>query len=161
MVLHIGEWQGLTGDASFEDLLRRNFSCLEKDTVPLPVWGTDATYLTVWRKKSSGSEDELQPSHLPTIGYCSVEGCSNLARRRCRFARCLQYCSMDCYRRHSSQRRPVLAVHMLNEDASNYEDDGHFIDLWHISMLSRATDDSDRPRKKRKKKRKNRGSHHQ
>ncbi|KAL9191515.1 hypothetical protein ACHAXT_001221 [Thalassiosira profunda] len=106
MVLHIGEWQGLTGDASFEDLLRRNFSCLEKDTVPLPVWGTDATYLTVWRKKSSG-------------------------------------------------------MHMLHKDASNYEDDGHFIDLRHISMLSRATDDSDRPRKKRKKKRKNRGSHHQ
>ena len=52
IVIHIGEWQGLTGDANFEALLSEHFYCNEDDVLQLPLWGTDATYLTIWRRKA-------------------------------------------------------------------------------------------------------------
>ncbi|KAK1746384.1 hypothetical protein QTG54_002991 [Skeletonema marinoi] len=95
-VLHVGEWQGMTGNKTFESMLHDNFYCEEKDIIPLPIWGTDATYLTIWRMKSGNNKSTL--SFSPAIGYCSAAQCSNQARRRCRFARCLQYCSEDCFK---------------------------------------------------------------
>ena len=150
-VMHIGEWQpGLTGSITFEALLTQNFYCRKEDVLHLPSWGTDATYLTIWRKKVSEDEGNAQQgacamSFSPAIGYCSVHLCSKPALRRCRYARCLQYCSSDCYNEHFLQRNAVLAVQMISSgDTMKYEDDGHFMDLSWIS--------SERQRKKRKKK---------
>ena len=157
VVIHIGEFQGLTGNAMFEELLKQQFYCDEKDILPLPVWGTDATYLTIWRKVD-GDNTAASSCSTSAIGYCSSENCLNEARRRCRYARCLQYCSLECYQSHSSRRRALLALHMIcveQEELLNYEDDNHFLDLREIVSMKRDTtahDDSYRPRKKRKKK---------
>jgi len=158
VIIHIGEWKGLTGNAMFEEFLKQEFYCEEKDAIQLPIWGTDATYLTIWRKKVSGDNTAASSCSTSAIGYCSSKNCSNEARRRCRYARCLQYCSLECYQSHSSQRRSILALHMIcvgQEELLNFEDDNHFLDLSEIVSMKRDTtarDDSDRPRKKRKKK---------
>mmetsp|Transcript_43275 Transcript_43275/g.79178 ORF Transcript_43275/g.79178 Transcript_43275/m.79178 type:complete len:797 (+) Transcript_43275:165-2555(+) len=163
-VLHIGEWQGLTGDATFEALLTQKFSCQEKDIIPLPLWSTDNTYLTIWKKKGSGEEEDNAQADTnscsPALGYCSVKQCSNHARKRCRYARCLQYCSLECYGKHSSQRRAVLAMHMISSQTASgdelmkYEEDSHFLNLGNIAAFERgSSESSERPRKKSKKKR--------
>ncbi|KAL7553066.1 hypothetical protein ACHAWF_016324 [Thalassiosira exigua] len=149
-VVHIGEWQGLTGDASFETLLTQRFYCLRH--IPLPFWGTDATYLTVWRKK--GGDEICSPQEAAqnsqALGYCSLDHCSKRAKRRCQYARCIQYCSMECFQKHFSRRRALLALHMIcmgQKDSIDYEDDGHFMDLSQAEPASNI-----RPKKKRKKK---------
>jgi len=109
VLIHIGEWKGLTGNALFEELLKQQFYCDEKDVIQLPFWGTDATYLTIWRKKAG----DAASSCTSATGYCSSKNCSNEARRRCRYARCLQYCSLECYQSHSLQMRALLALHMI------------------------------------------------
>lgn len=161
-VIHIGEWQGLTGDGNgdFEALLNQTFSCQKKDVVPLPFWGTDATYLTIWRKKDKAASDSSLSSGVKACssayGYCSAEPCSNRARRRCRYARCLQYCSLECYEKHSSARRATLALHMIDATAGDvlkFQDNDHFMDLGLISTNFRESDGFKRPGKKRQKKR--------
>ena len=152
IVMHIGEWQGLTGSDEFEALLKQEFNCQE--VVPLPSWGTDSTHLTIWSKKMSGEEQDGDASDeifSPAMGFCSVEQCSNAATKRCRYARSLQYCSMDCYQKHSAQRKSFLSLHMVHTisgDELKYQNDGHFMDLKQI-----LTKRESRPRKKRKKKR--------
>mmetsp|Transcript_13845 Transcript_13845/g.28196 ORF Transcript_13845/g.28196 Transcript_13845/m.28196 type:complete len:733 (-) Transcript_13845:28-2226(-) len=153
-VLHVGEWQGMTGNKTFESMLHDNFYCEEKDIIPLPIWGTDATYLTIWRMKS-GNNIGTQ-SFSPAIGYCSEAQCSNLARRRCRFARCLQYCSEDCFQTHAAVRRAILALHLIHLSPSNemdYENVNHFVPLsW---VAGRHVEDGGQSRKKRKRKKHN------
>ena len=151
-VIHVGEWQGMTGNAAFESMLQDNFICEEKDIIQLPLWGTDATYLTIWRKKSVN--DASMQSFSPAIGYCSAAQCSNFARRRCRFARCLQYCSADCFRAHVCTRKAILAVHMLHLSPSNdldYEHVNHFVPLsWLTGHQAQHKGQSKKKRKRKK-----------
>mmetsp|Transcript_38394 Transcript_38394/g.80472 ORF Transcript_38394/g.80472 Transcript_38394/m.80472 type:complete len:165 (-) Transcript_38394:29-523(-) len=163
--MYIGEWQGLTGDTTFEALLAQKFSCQKKEVIHLPMWGTDTTYLTIWNKKESDDRDTTQRiagtnSFSPALGYCSVEQCSNPARRRCRHARSLQYCSLECYGKHSSRRRAVLALHMIcsqtasGDESMMYTNDRHFMSLDNITGLAgRSVESGERSRKRRKKKR--------
>ena len=153
-VVHIGEWQGLTGNNAFEMLLSEKFRCKESDVIPLPLWGTDATYLTIWRRKRNEECDGINPVDFsPAFGYCSSQPCSNRAIRRCRFARCLQYCSLECFQRHHTQRSAILALHMIklsSESILVYGDDRHFLSLGqNPEMLQEAQ--SERPTKRRKK----------
>ena len=151
-VTHVGEWQGMTGNKAFESMLRGNFYCEEKNNIPLPMWGTDATYLTIWKKKSNADNNSTQ-SFSPAIGYCSANQCSNLAKRRCRFARCLQYCSAECFQRHAAVRRAILALHMIHLSTSNemdFEHVNHFVPLsW---VAGQHVEQGGQHRKKRKKK---------
>lgn len=128
-LIHIGEWQGLTGNAMFEDLLSRNFSCQLCE--PLPFWGTDASYLTIWKRKSK-QQNTASEFFSPAFGYCSSQPCCNLAKKRCRFARCLQYCSLSCFQQHASSRRAYLAIHMVQlpfDGGIHFDRYDHFIDL--------------------------------
>jgi hypothetical protein len=157
-VFHIGEWQGLTGDTKFEALLTQKFSCQKEDVVPLPFWGSDATYLTVWRKKDKevGNNPSTRViSYSSAYGYCCAEQCSNRARRRCRYARCLQYCSLECFGKHTSARKATLALHMIDTvqsfDVVNFEDDTTFMDLSLIAA-NRESDGYEKLRKRRRKK---------
>jgi protein-L-isoaspartate O-methyltransferase len=109
-LIHIGEWQGLTGDAAFEEVVTQNFYCEKSDL--LPLWGTDATYLTVWKRKGQHHKSEADV-FSPAFGYCSAQPCPNSAVRRCRYARCLQYCSQSCFTEHEASRRAYLALHMV------------------------------------------------
>ncbi|KAL3759394.1 hypothetical protein ACHAWU_000693 [Discostella pseudostelligera] len=130
-VIYVGEWQGLTGDKSFEALLQQNFFCRETDVVSLPLWGTDATYLTIWRRKGYSAFENGVISYSAAMGHCSVQDCRNHARRRCRYARLLQYCCFDCYEKHRVTRRAMLAIHMVRTEFGDavYEDDRHFMAL--------------------------------
>eukprot|EP00986_Skeletonema_menzelii_P015321 scaffold11500_cov144-Skeletonema_menzelii.AAC.7 len=151
-VIHVGEWQGMTGNNAFESMLLKNFNCSEKDTIPLPLWGTDATYLTIWRRKSVNNVSTQSVS--PAIGYCSAAQCRNLARRRCRFARCLQYCSADCFRTHVAVRKAILAVHLLHLTPSNdmdFENVNHFVPLSWITGHHDQHGGQSRKKRKRKK----------
>ena len=148
IVLHIGEWQGLTGDKTFESTLLHNFRCEEKDVIPLPIWGSDASYLTIWRKKSI-ADSETSQSFSSAIGYCSASKCTNLATRRCRFARCLQYCSSGCHEKNFTSRQAIFAIHMIHLSSCNelnFEDDNHFMSLGSLD------ENKTQSRKKRKKK---------
>ena len=138
-VIYIGEWQGLTADAEFEELLTQHFYCLSSEL--LPTWGTDATYLTIWERK-----DVKKPGcpgrdlFSPSFGYCSSQPCSNTAQRRCKFARCLQYCSEVCFQKHDSSRRACLALHMVQlplESDFLFDSDAHFVDL-NVEVKQRA-----------------------
>jgi hypothetical protein len=82
-VVHVGEWGGLTADATFEAELRRTFEQppdAETERArgggrggavvccPLPSWGTDAASLTVWRRK---------PSEQPAASYNNGSSTTN------------------------------------------------------------------------------------
>lgn len=155
-VIHVGEWGGLTGDPNSESLLTRHFRCGRGDVVELPSWGTDAAYLSVWRRRGRGdgsSDDSEDRSRSPGIGYCSVPSCSERARRRCRFARRLQYCDAECFAKHSPERTSELALQMIHVAPGNdvrYDDDCHFMDL----DLGPSTARSKGGRKKKKRRRK-------
>ncbi|KAL7432640.1 hypothetical protein ACHAXM_007149 [Skeletonema potamos] len=150
-VMHIGEWQGLTGNKTFESMLHDKFYCEEKDITHLPMWGTDTTYLTIWKKKSFANSEGKQ-SFSPAIGFCSANQCSNLALRRCRFARCLQYCSTECFRVHAITRRAILALHMIHLSTSNdmdFENVNHFVPL---SWVAHHQEGRSQQKKRKKKK---------
>lgn len=159
-VIHIGEWQGLTGDNKFEVLLTQKFSCRKEDVVLLPFWGSDASYLTVWRKKDKEVGNNPSTgviSYSSAYGYCCAEHCSNRARRRCRYARCLQYCSLECYEEHTSARKATLALHMIDTSKSVdgvnfFEDDTSFMDLSSISLKCESGGYEKQRKKRRKKK---------
>ena len=141
-VVHVGEWQGLTGNAAFEHMLTENFICVHHEL--LPLWGTDATYLTIWKDKNEVKE---KTEHSAAFGYCSAQLCCNAAERRCKFARCLQYCSQTCYERHASSRRSYLALHMVqlpSDEDIGFNNDNHFAQLL-------SEESQQRPKKKRKK----------
>lgn len=152
-VLHIGEWKGLTGSQLFESMLCENFSCKENDAIPLPIWGTDATYLSIWRKNQTDAASEHAKSISAGIGFCSVIKCPNQARRRCRFARCVQYCSQECFEADFRPRRAIFALHMIHLTACNelnFENDNHFMPL--LDFESGQLAHVDQSQKKRKKK---------
>ncbi len=154
-VLHIGEWKGLTGSQLFESMLCENFSCKENDVIPLPIWGTDATYLSIWRKNQSDAASEHAKSISAGIGFCSVIKCPNLASRRCRFARCVQYCSAECFEADFISRSATLALHMIHlttRNELNFENDNHFMPLLDFESGQLAhVDESHKKRKKKKK----------
>ena len=159
VVIHVGEWQGLTGTVKFES--RLSAMCFCQDVVHLPCWGSDATYLTIWRRIYDGDNFHYNctststTAHTSASGYCSSDQCSKLARRRCRFARCLQYCSSECYKSHSSHWKSTLALHMIDtmsEDLLKFDDDDHFLDLSSIISTQQVAHDdyNTRPRKRKK-----------
>ena len=148
-IIHIGEWQGLTGSASFESLLKQR--CFAHRVVSLPCWGTDAAYLTVWNARVADSEKDCDANSSPAIGYCSVEGCKCAAVRRSLHARMLQYCSQECFEKHSVQRQSTLALHMVHSTGSGlqFDDENHFMDISSSETQGLPV----RPKKRKKKKR--------
>ncbi len=109
-VIHVGEWQGLTGDMQFEAYLLKEYGM--ESSVPLPRWGTDAANLTVWYRRKAGDPANAQTC-LP---ICSASGCGKMARKRCRLARDLCYCGDVCFAAHKIQRYARLSTQMIHLD---------------------------------------------
>ena len=132
-------------------MMRKRGKGCENDVIPLPLWGTDATYLSIWRKNQSDAASEHAQSISAGIGFCSVIKCPNRARRRSRFARCVQYCSPECFEADFTSRRAIFALHMINLTTCNelnFENDNHFMPLLdHFAHV----DQSQKKRKKKKK----------
>ena len=99
IIVHIGEWQGLTGSQGLEDMFREKFHCL--DQWSCLHWGTDgAASVTIWKLSSTKSE--------PILTHCS--NCVvQPATRRCTFARSLAYCGPQCFDEGSKERQNIFS----------------------------------------------------
>ncbi|RLN45013.1 hypothetical protein BBJ29_003916 [Phytophthora kernoviae] len=96
VILHVGEWQGDTGDQRFESELQRRF-VLEQE-VQLPNWGNSAYNLTVWRRKAKNIESNewraMSCFHCDkTLADAAAEGDP---LRRCVVCKTNAYCSSIC-----------------------------------------------------------------
>ena len=58
VLIHIGEFKGLTGSSPFEHYLLRYFYCT--DRWPCLTWGTDAAEVTVWRARDEAVDASSQ-----------------------------------------------------------------------------------------------------
>ncbi|KAG2784872.1 hypothetical protein PC129_g13713 [Phytophthora cactorum] len=99
VVLHVGEWQGDTGDSRFESELQRRF-VLEQEIL-LPNWGNSAYGLTVWRRKAKDVEPvawrAMSCFHCDmTMADAADEG---ELLRRCVVCKTNVYCSATCMQR--------------------------------------------------------------
>ncbi|KAG6618685.1 Clavaminate synthase [Phytophthora cinnamomi] len=95
-ILHVGEWQGDTGDSRFESELQRRF-VLEQE-ISLPNWGNSAYGLTVWRRKSKDAEPAAWRAMScfnceKTLADAAAEG---EPLRRCVVCKTNVYCSPAC-----------------------------------------------------------------
>ncbi|GMF29486.1 unnamed protein product [Phytophthora lilii] len=99
VILHVGEWQGDTGDSRFESELQRRF-VLEQE-ISLPNWGNSAYGLTVWRRKAKDLESAewraMSCFHCDkTLADAAAEG---EPLRRCVVCKTNVYCSPTCAQR--------------------------------------------------------------
>jgi hypothetical protein len=96
VILHVGEWQGDTGDQRFESELQRRF-VLEQE-ISLPNWGNSAYGLTVWRRKTTDAEPaawrEMSCFHCDKTLADAAAECEPL--RRCVVCKTNVYCSPTC-----------------------------------------------------------------
>jgi hypothetical protein len=142
-VVHVGEWNGLTGNGAFEQLLLRTFVC--QTYIPLPLWGTDAAYVTIWKRATDNDSSGGREATKRNIATGGCIGCNKEpAIRRCRFARVLQYCSECCFEKHGSRRASFLAIHMLRVDQNDgkdvrWDDPQHFMELKYSSSVDLDT----------------------
>ncbi|ETK86548.1 hypothetical protein L915_08826, partial [Phytophthora nicotianae] len=99
VVLHVGEWQGDTGDNRFESELQRRF-ILEQE-IALPNWGNSAYGLTVWRRKATDVEPVAW--HAMSCFHCDktlADGADEgEPLRRCVVCKTNVYCSATCAQR--------------------------------------------------------------
>mmetsp|Transcript_31871 Transcript_31871/g.46461 ORF Transcript_31871/g.46461 Transcript_31871/m.46461 type:complete len:250 (-) Transcript_31871:332-1081(-) len=153
-LIHIGEWRGLTGDLLFEQHMVLQFNLIEQ--LPLPYWGTDATYLTIWKRKSliksTASSMGNFPDHSAACGgctYCQKER----ATRVCRFARTLKYCSKGCYEKDAKERAAHLSLYMISLDTPP-ESDLEWQNSMHFLQVDDTSHASSNQQVNKKKKRK-------
>lgn len=103
IIIHIGEFKGLTGSADFEKQLRSNYKITKR--LECLHWGTDSSEVTIWCRKE---KDEAKSMLLP----CS--NChENEALKHCRFSRPLRYCDEVCFTAHHVQRSMYLTLNMI------------------------------------------------
>ncbi|GMF56150.1 unnamed protein product [Phytophthora fragariaefolia] len=99
VILHVGEWQGDTGDNRFESELQRRF-VLEQE-ISLPNWGNSAYGLTVWRRKSKDAKP--MGWHAMSCFHCEKSLIDAAAEteplRRCVICKTNVYCSPVCAQR--------------------------------------------------------------
>lgn len=118
----VGEFAGLTGSASFENLLKKDFECILRR--PCLTWGTDASSLTVWMKAETPLSS---PSLLLPCSKCGERE----ATRRCKLARHVVYCSETCFRGHKQTLNQYFLLGMIAVDsgALDFASPNHFLPL--------------------------------
>ncbi|CEG43654.1 uncharacterized protein PHALS_13952 [Plasmopara halstedii] len=128
VVLHVGEWQGDTGDSRFENELQRRF-VLEQEIL-LPNWGNSAYGLTVWRRKAK---------NLNSVAWRAMS-CFNCDKtlqeaveksvplRRCVICKTNVYCSSICARQDAMGHTAEHAMRLvfLKEPISSENYDRNF-----------------------------------
>jgi hypothetical protein len=109
IVVHIGEFKGLTGNRNFEHYLIQNFVCVRRWSCC--IWGCiDASTISIWIQEPQRPEQQKRMLHVPVqmernddkdIGsrlllpcsYCRVRE----STRRCQWVRSIAYCSEECF----------------------------------------------------------------
>lgn len=112
VLIHIGEFKGLTGTRAFERLLLQHFTCTKR--WPCRTWGTDASEVTVWKTRNSCN---MEQSLLVPCSWCGAAE----SKRRSKILRCLSYCSEVCFLKDSPIHQPFL----LQEMPLEYTADKH------------------------------------
>jgi len=105
IVIHIGEFSGLTGSPGFENLLSYNFDLVHR--ARCLNWGSDAAELTVWIKFNQPQRQRSQT--LIQCSQCKKQG----AKNRFRMCRPLSYCTEACFSNHSVERGLHFAFNMI------------------------------------------------
>ncbi len=111
VVIHVGEFSGLTGSKKFQIMLKANFELIKR--FDCLHWGTDSADVTIWyaKNRNSLSNNSLL---LPCSG-CQIHE----STRQCRFLRTLRYCSEKCFDNHSSIRSTLFAFYNVPLWSSN------------------------------------------
>lgn len=157
-IVHIGEWQGDTGDRRFEKELETKFT-LEKE-VALPNWGNSAYHLTVWRRNKAGSVADADAAHSlvtscfrcgqslrEAVEHGNSEGddYEDAPFKRCVLCKTNVYCSAACATRdrasHVAEHAKRL-VFLSNEDALDFDNDAHFAPLVDVAALDTREQDA-------------------
>ncbi|EEY59389.1 uncharacterized protein PITG_11413 [Phytophthora infestans T30-4] len=122
VVLHVGEWQGDTGDSRFESELQRRF-VLEQE-IALPNWGNSAYGLTVWRRTTKEVESiawrAMSCFHCDkTLAEAADEG---ELLRRCVVCKTNVYCSATCAQRDAVGHAAEHAARLVFlEEPTSYD----------------------------------------
>jgi hypothetical protein len=126
VIVHIGEWKGLTGTKSFEYQLEQSGICIFR--APCWTWGTDAADVTIWCHKGNTSVSSLvTPNASNPCIHCQKQD----AIRRCRLLRIAVYCSRKCWESDRPQNFSILCQLSLIPDDLPLEWDNrnHFMIL--------------------------------
>eukprot|EP00934_Nitzschia_sp_Nitz4_P000220 Nitzschia sp. Nitz4//scaffold165_size50357//16911//18851//NITZ4_007019-RA/size50357-processed-gene-0.48-mRNA-1//1//CDS//3329538126//220//frame0 len=129
-LIHVGEFKGLTGDRRFEKKLLKGMECIERYSNP--SWGTDASHVTIWKKRGETMEEEVASDSTSRNLLIPCSQCGQVeATKRCRLWRCLAYCSADCCELHEQRRMKLLRRHMVQvtPDALGFHKAEHFCPL--------------------------------
>lgn len=151
-IVHVGEWQGDTGDRRFEKELQRRFVLVQE--LALPNWGNSAYHLSVWQRKSKGSKSA---SRLPQVA-CTALACFTCSKtiedasdeddeplQRCVLCKTNVYCSSECEARgrtsHSAEHAKRL-IFLENEDELEFANELHYAPL--LNVLELDTESADK-----------------
>lgn len=142
-ILHIGEFRGLTGTKEFEKYMLDHYTIVER--WPCQNWGTDASEVTLWEKKSTKNHRKTHKHHTNKFHNAHASSVSILnpcagckvreSTRRCRLLRTLNYCSAHCFQNHQHERREKfreMAVLLDEKDERlqfDLSNDRHFSSL--------------------------------
>ena len=113
VVIHIGEFKGLTGNEEFEYYLCGRFTCVKRE--PCILWGgVDAAELSIWTTGTTTTLPSSRSLLLP-CSHCQEKE----SIRRCQFFRSLVYCSPACYLAHEAAMRQAkdARCRFLRDDA--------------------------------------------
>jgi hypothetical protein len=106
LLVHIGEFQGLTGTPRFESLLVEKLNCI--DRFPCLSWGSDTAEISFWEPRSSSSA-RGDKGRRKMAQLVSCRRCENRpATIRFRYARTHCYCDIACAKLDETNLRGVL-----------------------------------------------------
>ena len=105
IIIHIGEFSGLTGSLKFEKFLSCKFD--RKYRARCLNWGSDAAEVTIWTKSK-------QVGKIPQQVLVQCSQCKkSIATRRLKMCRPLSYCTSACFDAHRVERGLHFAFNMI------------------------------------------------
>lgn len=149
-VIHVGEWQGDTGDRRFEKELEARFVLIKE--LALPNWGNSAYSLSIWKRKNKGSSKSTVNQVPCTALSCfkcekSIQDAADEGDelRRCVLCKTNVYCSSLCEesdrKAHSAEHAKRL-IFLENEDEFEFENELHYAPLINVAELN--TEEADK-----------------
>lgn len=146
-VIHVGEWQGDTGDRRFEKELQLRFALVRE--LALPNWGNSAYHLSIWRRRGKGSNFKQVPCTVLSCFKCqkSIEDAAAEGDelRRCVLCKTNVYCSGLCEegdrKAHSAEHAKRL-IFLENEQELEFENELHYAPLILVADLD--TEEADK-----------------
>lgn len=146
-VIHVGEWQGDTGDRRFEKELEMRFVLIKE--LALPNWGNSAYSLSIWKRKTNAGVVNQVPCKALSCFKCekSIQDAADEGDelRRCVLCKTNVYCSSLCAesdrKAHSAEHAKRL-VFLEHEDELEFENDLHYAPLLVVAELN--TEEADK-----------------